>query len=924
MRSFLTRAAVMAGVLLFVTACQPSAEERFASAKQFFDANDYRAASIEVRNVLRNEPDNAEARLLHAKASYQLAEFATAQSEVERALSLGLTDSDVWVLFGRILLVQGDATGALERVIPNVDPASASPELLALAGDVFLALDNTQEAEQFYTKALSGVPDLPEALIGKAMIAWQLGERESAEQQLLSAQQKHPTSAKVATALGNLLQLERRIAEAANAYEQVLALESASTPLLDQLAVRVNLSTVLLDLPDLERAATSIASLESRFPGNPANLFLKGRLAFAQGDFAAAQDTLREYLAVAPTDARGFALLGAVSFSMDYLRQAEEYLEGAIRNNAGGDRARRLLAETRLRLNRPDEALSALSGVSPDGLDDPVSLLLMGRAQLGLGDQELAVDYFNRGVDLAAASDDTKLSLAGGLYSAGAYTQAIDVLSDLPAGPEFGFRREVLLFSSHLQLGQRAEAEGVVSTLTSQFESDARGLATAGVMQQLLGDGAGASRTLEQALTLDPDDHRTLLALAGLATNGGSPDKARDYAERALDAKPSYMPALFLLEGLLDDPGKSNVLAERVDAAIADDDRQISAWLLKIRLTFEESGASAATSILNAARERFPDDPRIDHAESLVRLQEGSGELALASIRDAANTEPSNATYQYQLARLSLRERDLSGARNAIERFRALMPEDFDGLELQINILLRSGDLEKARSEISEFAFSADNSQFRDVLLGDVLMAAGEYPDAVASYERSYSLGLTRPVAFRLSQARQLAGVDESYRPLERWLEQDPADAEARSLYARLLEGSGNTDRALEEYERLLAAGRADATTLNNLAWRYSEMGRDGAEELAARAYELAPDNSSIMDTYGWILYREGKTTEAFPLIERAAALAPENPNIQYHYAVLLADSGQNERATEILSTILSANGDFSSRAEAEELARSL
>ncbi|MEM9142957.1 MAG: hypothetical protein AAGA86_08220, partial [Bacteroidota bacterium] len=40
-----------------------------------------------------------------------------------------------------------------------------------------------------------------------------------------------------------------------------------------------------------------------------------------------------------------------------------------------------------------------------------------------------------------------------------------------------------------------------------------------------------------------------------------------------------------------------------------------------------------------------------------------------------------------------------------------------------------------------------------------------DFADAVSQYEAAYALGLTRPLAFRLSQARQLAGESTPYQP---------------------------------------------------------------------------------------------------------------------------------------------------------------
>jgi predicted Zn-dependent protease len=57
------------------------------------------------------------------------------------------------------------------------------------------------------------------------------------------------------------------------------------------------------------------------------------------------------------------------------------------------------------------------------------------------------------------------------------------------------------------------------------------------------------------------------------------------------------------------------------------------------------------------------------------------------------------------------------------------------------------------------------------------------------------------------------------------------------------------------------------------------------AEELAAKAYQVAPNNPAVLDTYGWILFEAGKVEEAKPFIKRALELLPDNVEIQQHWS---------------------------------------
>lgn len=53
---------------------------------------------------------------------------------------------------------------------------------------------------------------------------------------------------------------------------------------------------------------------------------------------------------------------------------------------------------------------------------------------------------------------------------------------------------------------------------------------------------------------------------------------------------------------------------------------------------------------------------------------------------------------------------------------------------------------------------------------------------------------------------------------------------------------------------------------------------------------EKAPDNSTYLDTFGWILYLQGKALEAKPFFKNAVMLygGKESPVILDHYAEVL------------------------------------
>ena len=79
-------------------------------------------------------------------------------------------------------------------------------------------------------------------------------------------------------------------------------------------------------------------------------------------------------------------------------------------------------------------------------------------------------------------------------------------------------------------------------------------------------------------------------------------------------------------------------------------------------------------------------------------------------------------------------------------------------------------------------------------------------------------------------------------------------------------------------YEKSLRLNPKNPSVLNNYAYYLSERGirLDDAEKMSKESLELRPGEATFLDTYGWILYKQGKYEGAKKYIEDALKANPE------------------------------------------------
>jgi Flp pilus assembly protein TadD len=68
-------------------------------------------------------------------------------------------------------------------------------------------------------------------------------------------------------------------------------------------------------------------------------------------------------------------------------------------------------------------------------------------------------------------------------------------------------------------------------------------------------------------------------------------------------------------------------------------------------------------------------------------------------------------------------------------------------------------------------------------------------------------------------------------------------------------------------------------------------------------------ENPYMLDTYGWALYRGGRTAEGVAALEKAVKAAPDLVDARFHLGVSLMETGQTVRGVEELKVIAIAAG---------------
>lgn len=363
-----------------------------------------------------------------------------------------------------------------------------------------------------------------------------------------------------------------------------------------------------------------------------------------------------------------------------------------------------------------------------------------------------------------------------------------------------------------------------------------------------------------------PDMAEGQLALGGAALRSENFGLAIDSAMRARELAPYWLPPRML-------EARARVVAGDVDTGLA---------IARDAVLSDDADLST----------------QLEYAALLASAERDDEVRALLTPYVTGDTVIPGALYT--LAMLDLQADDLQAATLRFEQLLATGAQSQDALYFLGAIAEKRGDPEAAMGYYSRVDEGSRSLAARQ--RSAALRAAEAGPDAgLAELE---DLAQEQPQLgpeLAVAQAGLMSSLGDEGRALailNEGIEIYPDVVDLRMARVFLLERTGEVDAALRELRRLLDERPGDAVVQNALGYTLADHERElgTARDLVTQALAQMPDSSAVLDSMGWVLYRQGLYEDAIGYLQRAEEHGSD-PEIYLHLGEVEWKLGRREAA---------------------------
>src|SRR5438094_586086 len=404
-----------------------------------------------------------------------------------------------------------------------------------------------------------------------------------------------------------------------------------------------------------------------------------------------------------------------------------------------------------------------------------------------------------------------------------------------------------------------------------------------------------ALRLVENALSRDPANIDARLVQAESWIAKGETKKAVDSIENLDRTYPGSPVIKYALARLY---AKTNNLSQAiaaVDQAVKTSPHFVDAVLLQAELHLKNGDAQSVVDSLSAVVKQSPGLPRVELMLAEAYRAVGRLDDAIAIVREQIKRSPQNAAFYFLRGVILQQQNKVTEAREALEKAAQLAPDKPSSLQQLVELDIASKNYAAGHRRVDEVLQKQPNSAVGYYLRGKLYLAEKKFDLAQTALLKAIDLDPNLSSAYDLLVPTflQANNPSEALNQMNAVLAKKPDDLPTLLVTGMIYSQMKEFNKARDAYEKVIAANPTLVLALNNLAYIYAEKLNDlkRASELAQKARSNTPTNPSVLDTLGWITYKQGDYKQAPNMLTATMKLAQlnagplKNPDKALQYA---------------------------------------